>query len=100
MFILHGIGSLLRDHGQAVQTQIGGEEKNTVGFLRRQEERVAARFLVWHYRRMNRAVPAPSILQSQAVKIVADAHRIARKTGGNVMSIIKELIEDLKKSGG
>ena len=70
-----------------------------MGFLRRQEERLAERFLVWHYQRTNRAVPAPSLLQSQAAKIVDDAHHIARETGGNVMSIIKELIDDLKKSG-
>ena len=73
----------------------GGE--NAMGFLRRQEERLAERFLVWKYQRMNLAVPTPSILQSQAAKIVDDAHRIARETGGNVMSIIKELIDDLKK---
>jgi hypothetical protein len=68
-----------------------------MGFLRRQEERLAERFLVWKYQRMNLVVPVPPILQSQATKIVDDAHRIARETGGNVMSIIKELIDDLKK---
>jgi hypothetical protein len=68
-----------------------------MGFLRRQEERLAERFLVWKYRRMDLAVPMPSILKSQASKIVDDAHRIARETGGNVMSIIRELIDDLKK---
>jgi len=68
-----------------------------MGFLRRQEERLASRFLVWKYQRMNLAVPASSKLESQAGKIVDDAHRIARQTGGNVISIIKELIEDLKR---
>ncbi len=46
---------------------------------------------------MDLAVPTPPILKSQASKIVEDAHRIARETGGNVMSIIRELIDDLKK---
>lgn len=68
-----------------------------MGFLRRQEERLAERFLVWKYQRMDLAVPTPSTLKSQASKIVEDAHRIARETGGNVMSIIRELIDDLKK---
>jgi hypothetical protein len=68
-----------------------------MGFLRRQEEHLAERFLVWKYQKMDLAVPTPSILKSQASKIVDDAHRIARETGGNVMSIIKELIDDLKK---
>jgi len=38
--------------------------------------------------------------QCQASKIVGDAHRIARETGGTVISIIKEMIDDLKKSRG
>lgn len=46
---------------------------------------------------MNFVVPALSELQSQAGKIVDDAHRIARERGGNIISIIKELIDDLKK---
>jgi hypothetical protein len=65
--------------------------------IRRQEERLAIRFLVWKYQRMNLSVPAISDLQSQAGKIVDDAHRIARERGGNIMSIIKELVNDLKK---
>jgi hypothetical protein len=46
---------------------------------------------------MNLVVPATSNLKSQAGKIVDDAHRIARETGGNIISIIKELVNDLKK---
>ena len=58
---------------------------------------MAIRFLVWKYQRMNLIVPAISTLQSQAGKIVDDAHRIARERGGNIISIIKELVNDLKK---
>jgi hypothetical protein len=72
-------------------------EISAIGFLRRQEERLAIRFLVWKYQRMNRVVPAISNLQIQAGKIVDDAHRIARDRGGNIISIIKELVNDLKK---
>jgi hypothetical protein len=68
-----------------------------MGFIREQEERLAERFLVWHYQRMNHPVPESSELQRQAGKIVDDAHRIARERGRNVMSIMKELIDDLKK---
>jgi hypothetical protein len=68
-----------------------------MGFIRRQEERLAIRFLVWQRQRMNLVVPPHSELQRQAGKIVDEAHRIARQTGGNVISIIKELINDLKK---
>jgi hypothetical protein len=72
------------------------EEKHMVGFIRRGEERLAIRYLEWHYRKMNLEKPAPSKLQGQAKKIVDEAHRIARDTGGNVISIIKEIIDDLR----
>jgi predicted DNA-binding protein len=68
-----------------------------MGFIRRQEEQLVIRLLVWKYQRMNIRVPALSELQHQASKFVDEAHRIARKTGRNVASIIKEMIEDLKK---
>ncbi len=55
-------------------------------------------FLVWKYQRMNLVVPAISNLQIQAGKIVDDAHRIARERGGNIISIIKELVNDFKIS--
>ena len=58
---------------------------------------MAIRFLVWKYRKKNLVVPAISNLQIQAGKIVDDAHRIARERGGNIISIIKELVNDLKK---
>ncbi len=58
---------------------------------------MAIRFLVWKYQRMNLVVPAISNLQGQAGKIVDDAHRIARERGGNIISIIKKLVNDLKK---
>ena len=45
---------------------------------------------------MNLVVPAIPNLQIQAGKIVDDAHRIARERGGNIISIIKELVNDFK----
>ena len=73
------------------------EPNSTMGFMRHQEERLAVRFLVWQCQRMNLVVPPHSELQRRASKIVDEAHRIARETGGNVISIMKELIKDLKK---
>lgn len=67
------------------------------GFVRRQEERLAIRLLIWQYQRMNLPVPGLEELERQAVKLVNDAHRIVRERGGNVMSIIKETISDLRK---
>ncbi len=68
-----------------------------MGILRRQEKRLAARLLSWQYKRMNLSLPAIEELERQADKLVDDAHRIARERGRNVMSIIKEMIADIKK---
>jgi hypothetical protein len=68
-----------------------------MSFIRRQEERLAIRLLIWQYQRMNLPVPGLEELERQAVKLVNDAHRIVRERGGNVMSIIRETISDLKK---
>jgi hypothetical protein len=67
------------------------------GFIRQQEERMACRFLSWRYEKLGVEMPGPTELEAQAAKVVDEAHRIARETGGSVMAIIKELITDLKK---
>lgn len=64
-----------------------------MGFIRKQEERMAIQFLTWKYQKMNLEVPPDSELQKHAGKIIDDAHRIARERGGNVISIIKELVK-------
>jgi hypothetical protein len=46
---------------------------------------------------MNIPVPATDDLQQQAARLVEDAHRIARERGRNVISILKEMIGDLKQ---
>ena len=68
-----------------------------MSFIRRQEERLAIRLLIWQYQRMNLPVPGLEELERQAVKLVNDAHRIVRERGGNVISIIRETISDLRK---
>ena len=68
-----------------------------MGFFRQQEERLAIRFLTWQYPKWGKPVPEDLELKRQASKIVAEAHRIARQRGQNVVSIIKELIADLRK---
>jgi hypothetical protein len=68
-----------------------------VSFFRQQEKRLALRLLIWQYQRMNISVPAIEELQQQADRLVEDAHRIARERGRNVISILKEMIGDLKQ---
>jgi hypothetical protein len=71
-----------------------------VGFIRQQEERLAVRLLIWQYQRLKIPVPAMEALEKQAARFVEDAHRIARDRGRNVVSILKEMITDIKKGGG
>jgi len=68
-----------------------------MGFIKQQEEKMAVRLLTWRYQKMNITVPAMSELERQAAKLVDDAHDIARERGRNVMSIMKDLVDDLKK---
>ncbi len=68
-----------------------------MGFVRRQEERFAAKVLAWQYQRMGVALPPPEEVRQKAEGIVDDAHRIARERGSNVLSIVKELITDIRK---
>jgi len=68
-----------------------------MGFIRQQEEKLAVRLLTWRYQKLNLSVPAAEELQYQASNLVEDAHKIARERGRNVMSIMKDLVDDLKK---
>ena len=67
-----------------------------MSFFRQQENNLAIRLLTWQYQRMNIPVPAMEELEQQAVRLVEDAHRIARERGRNVISILKEMISELK----
>ena len=68
-----------------------------MGFIRQQEKRLAVRLLTWQYQRLNIIVPSMEELEQQADRFVEDAHRIARERGRNVISILKEMIGDLKQ---
>jgi len=68
-----------------------------MGFIRQQEEKIAMRFLNWQYQKLELPVPDDAELARQASRIVDEAHQIARERGSNVVSIMKDLISDLKK---
>jgi hypothetical protein len=67
-----------------------------MGFIKEQQKRLAIRFLSWQYEKKNLPLPPRAELEGHAAGIVEDAHRIARERGRNVISIIKEMIADLK----
>jgi hypothetical protein len=68
-----------------------------MGFVRRQEEKLAARFLIYQYRKQNIPIPSAVDIDNQSRHIVNEAHRIAKERGRNVMTIIKELVGNAKK---
>lgn len=68
-----------------------------MGFFREQQEKMAMKFLIWQHQKKNIPIPPISQLQQQAIKIVNDAHKIAKERGKNVLGIMKELAEDIKK---
>ena len=68
-----------------------------MGFFKQQEERMAMRFLAWRYQKLKTPVPDDGQLKLQAAQIVDEAHRIARERGRNVIAIIKDLVEDIRK---
>jgi hypothetical protein len=68
-----------------------------MGFIRQQQIRAAVRFLQWQYEKQKMPVPGIDQLNRQAARIVDEAHRIARERGRNVLGIVKELIEEIKK---
>ena len=49
-----------------------------MGFIRQQEERLAAWLLTWRYQKMNISAPLMVELERQASKLVDEAHKIAR----------------------
>ncbi|MGD8991487.1 MAG: hypothetical protein PVI00_08540 [Desulfobacterales bacterium] len=68
-----------------------------MGFFRQQEEHLAMRFIVWRYQKLGKPSPSEAELRIQASHIVSDAHRIARERGRNIVAIIKDLVNDIKK---
>ena len=67
-----------------------------MGFFKEQQVRLAVRLLAWRFQRMGQPIPDHANLKHQAVLIVDEAHRIARERGSNVVSIMKDLVNDIK----
>ena len=76
---------------------MAGERRTTMGFFRNQEEQLAKRFITWQFEKKGMSLPGEAELTRLARQVVDDAHRIARERGRNVVAIIKELVDDIKK---
>ena len=66
------------------------------GFIRKQEVSFASKLLIWKYNQSGTALPDEKALSAHAQKIVDDAHIIAKKSGSNVLEIMKDAIKDMK----
>lgn len=68
-----------------------------MGFIRRQEEKMAARLIQWHQQQQGDAPLSPEELSKKAFVLVEEAHRVARHRGKNVLTIMKEMVADVMK---
>ncbi len=68
-----------------------------MGFWRQQEQKMAIRLLQWHFQRRGETPPAGEALQRMAADLVTKAHEVAKKRGQNVLVILKELVDDLRR---
>ena len=67
------------------------------GFIRKQEVAFAKKLLVWKYEKSGTALPDEVAILDHAKKVVEDAHMIAKKSGNNVLEILKNQVKDIKK---
>ena len=65
-----------------------------MGFLKNQQIKIAIRLLAWQYEKNGSPLPETDRLNVQASQLVDDAHRIARERGGNVLTILKQIVTD------
>jgi hypothetical protein len=68
-----------------------------MGFLKNQQLKMAIRLLAWQYERNGQPLPDRALLEGHARQLVDDAHRIARERGGNVLSILKEMVVEMRR---
>jgi hypothetical protein len=68
-----------------------------MGFLKKQQVRAAIRLLAWQHEKNGQPLPEAAVLERHARQLVDDAHRIARVRGGHVLSILKEMISEIRR---
>jgi len=68
-----------------------------MGFIRRQEEKMAARLIQWHLQQQSSSPLSPEELAHKAAALVDEAHRVARHRGKNVFAIMKDMVADIMK---
>lgn len=67
------------------------------GLIRKQEVAFARKLLVWKYEKAGMALPDGAAITAHAQRVVEEAHVIAKRSGSNVLEILKAQIKDLRK---
>lgn len=68
-----------------------------MGFIKKQQVKMAIRLLAWQVEKNGQTLPERALLEKHAWQLVEDAHRIARERGGNVLAILKEMVETTRR---
>lgn len=68
-----------------------------MGFIRRQEEKMAVRLIQWYQQQQADAPLSSEELAQKASVLVTEAHRVARHRGKNLLTIMKEMVADVLK---
>ena len=67
------------------------------GFVRKQEVAFAKKLLVWKYENSGITHPGEEAITAQAEMVVNEAHEIAKRSGKNLLEIMKNTVRDFKK---
>jgi hypothetical protein len=71
--------------------------EDPMGFIRRQEEKLAARLILWHQERNGLPPLSAEALTQKSAVLVDEAHRVGRRRGQNLAAIMKEMVADILK---
>lgn len=67
------------------------------GLIRRQEVAFARKLLIWKYENAGLALPDEAAITAHARQVVEEAHVIAKRSGNNILEILKTQIQNLRK---
>ena len=68
-----------------------------MGFIRRQQEKLARHFLIRRFEKAGRPLPDERFLQREAQRLVDEAGRIASQTGRNLFAILEDLVREIRR---
>ena len=68
-----------------------------MGFIRRQEEKMASKLIQWYLQQQSAPPLTPEELARKSSTLVDEAHRVARRRGKNVLAIMKDMVADVMK---